>query len=63
MTLASSLGGLIWLIAFGWVVYDVWSVNDRLSNGYKVIWTIAALLFAVITAIAYYFIEKRHALS
>lgn len=53
------LVGLISLAAFIWVAYEVWGVNKRISNGVKVIWTIAALFFSIITAIVYYLVEKR----
>ncbi|MCB0569899.1 MAG: PLDc N-terminal domain-containing protein [Phaeodactylibacter sp.] len=51
--------GLISLAAFVWVAYEVWGVNKRISNGTKVIWTVAALFFSIITAIVYYVVEKR----
>ena len=50
---------LLSLAAFIWVAYEVWGVNKRISNGTKVIWTIAALFFSIITAIVYYLVEKR----
>lgn len=53
------LVGLLSLAAFIWVAYEVWGVNKRISNGTKVIWTIAALFFSIITAIVYYVVEKR----
>ncbi len=53
------LVGLISLAAFIWVAYEVWGVNKRISNGAKVIWTIAALFFSIITAVVYYLVEKR----
>lgn len=53
-------GGLIAFIAFAWVAYDVWTKNYRLETGSKVLWTIAAFFFSIITAIVYYFMEKRN---
>lgn len=53
------LGGLISLAAFIWVVYEVWTKNFRIDKTSKVIWTIAAFFFSIITAIIYYFVEKR----
>jgi len=53
------LGGIVSLVSFIWVVYEVWSKNYRLETTGKVFWTIAAFFFSVITAIIYYFVEKR----
>lgn len=50
--------GIISIIAFIWVVYNVWFVNRTLSTTAKLIWSVAALFFTIITAAAYYFIEK-----
>lgn len=50
---------LIHLAAAIWVIYDAWAVNKSLSAGSKIIWTIFALLFSVLTAIIYYFTQKR----
>ena len=55
----NSLVVLLSLAAFIWVAYEVWGVNKRISNDTKVIWTIAALFFSIITAIVYYLVEKR----
>lgn len=51
--------GLIHFVAFAWVAYEVWSVNTKLRKPTKIIWTVAALFFSIITAIVYYFVEKR----
>lgn len=53
------LWGTVSLIACVWVIYEVWGVNKGLSGGAKLIWTLAALFFGPITAIAYYLIEKN----
>lgn len=53
-------GGLIATISFIWVAYEVWTKNYGLSTTKKVLWTAAAFFFSIITAIAYYFIEKRN---
>lgn len=50
---------LISLVSAVWVIYEVWSQNSRLSTEYKILWTVAAILLSVFTAIAYYFVEKR----
>ena len=54
-------GTLLWIIGVlcaVWVIYDVFTKNQKLSTGLKVVWTIMALLFSIITAIVYYFVYK-----
>ncbi len=50
---------LVGLVAAIWVIYDVFAVQKKFSVGKKVIWTICAVLFSIITAIIYYFVVKR----
>lgn len=53
---------VVWIVALLcaiWVIYDVWAVNKKLSTLAKVIWTIVAILFSIITAIVYWLVEKR----
>jgi hypothetical protein len=53
---------LIWLVALVcavWVIYSVLVKNKGLSTGMKVVWIVCALLFSIITAIVYYFIENK----
>lgn len=55
------MGAIISIISLAsavWVIYDVWSNNFRLSKEYKLLWTIAAILFSILTAIVYYVVEK-----
>ena len=59
MNLISESIYIIALIGMIWVIYDVWAVNKKLSTGIKIIWTIAAIFFSIITAIIYYFVEKN----
>ncbi|HZH73041.1 MAG TPA: hypothetical protein VFD91_11160 [Mariniphaga sp.] len=54
-----ALIGIIALICAIWVIYDVWIGTKGLSTGAKLLWTIFAILFSIITAIVYYFIRKR----
>lgn len=42
-----------------WVIYNVWAVNTKLSTGSKVIWTVFALLFNILTAVVYFFTNKK----
>ncbi|MEM9858500.1 MAG: PLDc N-terminal domain-containing protein [Bacteroidota bacterium] len=50
---------LLGLAAAIWVVYDVWVNNHRFSDTEKLIWTICAIFFNVITAVVYYITQKR----
>jgi len=49
---------VIGLICAIWVIFDVWT-KQKMDTGGKIIWTIFALFFSVITAIVYYFMKKR----
>jgi len=54
---------IIWLagiICAVWVIYDVWSKNTRLSETNKIIWTVFAILFSILTAIVYYVTQKMN---
>ncbi|MFT4249815.1 MAG: PLDc N-terminal domain-containing protein [Candidatus Woesearchaeota archaeon] len=56
------LGNIVWIIGLlcaVWVIYDVFANNKRLSTVAKVVWTVAAIVFSIITAIVYYFVEKQ----
>jgi len=61
MSLAMSIGGMVSLFCMIWVIYEVWAVNTRVQTGGKILWTVGAIFFNIITAILYYFIEKRAA--
>jgi hypothetical protein len=50
---------IVGLVAMIWVIYDVWAVNKGLSGGMKIVWTILAIIFSIVTAIIYYFIGKK----
>ncbi len=55
------MGNLIYVIGIGcaiWVIYNI-GHNKRMSDGDKIIWTILAIFFSIITAIIYYFTKKR----
>lgn len=53
------LVGIIALICAVWVIYDVWTSQKKMSEGHKVLWTIAAIILSILTAIVYYFMIKR----
>jgi hypothetical protein len=41
------------------VIYDVFSNQKKMKKEHKIIWTIAAIFFNIITAIVYYFVNKK----
>jgi hypothetical protein len=51
--------GIVALICAIWVIYDVWANQKKMSDGNKVLWTIVALFFNILTAIIYYFVKKK----
>jgi hypothetical protein len=54
-----TLIGIIALICAIWVIYDVWVVRNTMRTGSKLIWTIFAIFFSILTAIVYYILKKR----
>ena len=54
-----SIIGIIAIVCAVWVIYDVWTVQKKMSDGTKVLWTILAIVFSIITAIVYYFMKKK----
>ncbi len=50
--------GLISIICAIWVIYDVWTVKKGTQTK-RVLWTVAAVVFSIIAAIVYYFVEKK----
>ena len=55
----SGIGGLIALVALILVVYDVLSVQKKMSNGTKALWIILSLIVPIIVPIIYYFVVKK----
>jgi hypothetical protein len=51
--------GLVALVAAIWVIYDVWANQKRMDQTKKIIWTVCAVLFSIITAIVYYLIGRK----
>jgi len=41
------------------VIFQVWTKQPSMKTGEKVIWSIAALFFSIITAIVYYFVKMK----
>ena len=55
--MVNSILGIVALVAAIWVIYEVWT--SKRKTGEKVIWSICAILFSIITAIVYYFIGRK----
>ena len=51
--------GTIGLICAVWVIYDVFTNNKKLKIEMKLLWTVLAIVFSIISAIVYYFMYKR----
>jgi len=59
MALFTNLIYIVGLLCAVWVIYDVFAKNNKLKTGMKVLWTVLALFFSIITAIVYYFVYKK----
>ncbi|MEM4755959.1 MAG: PLDc N-terminal domain-containing protein [Candidatus Woesearchaeota archaeon] len=56
------VGTLLWIagiVCAVWVIYDVWQNQKRMDQTMKIIWTVAAVLLSILTAIVYYFVVKK----
>jgi membrane protein DedA with SNARE-associated domain len=53
-----TLLSIIALICAIYVIADVWTKQAAMGTGEKAIWTVAAILFSIITAIIYYIARK-----
>ncbi len=51
--------GLIAFIAAVWVIYDVIVNKKKMSTPKKLVWILCAVFFSIITAIVYFFVEKK----
>lgn len=51
--------GIIVLVCAVWVIADVWTKQKKMDETHKIIWTVAAIVFSIATAIVYYFIIKK----
>ncbi|AGB50520.1 hypothetical protein Metho_2369 [Methanomethylovorans hollandica DSM 15978] len=54
-----TIWGFIVLISVIWVLYDVLTQNKSLSTLMKIVWILAALIFGILGAIAYYFLGRK----
>jgi hypothetical protein len=54
-----TLLGIVALICAIFVIFQVWTKQPTMGVGEKLIWTIAALLFSILTAIIFYFMRMK----
>ena len=57
--LGFGLVGLIALACAIWVIYDIFTNQKKMDDGHKILWTIAAIVFSIITAIVYYLVVNK----
>jgi len=50
------LFGLLCLVVAILVIYDVFANQKKMKTGMKVLWTVLAVLFSVVTGIVYFFV-------
>lgn len=55
----SSLLYIFGILCAVWVIYDVWATQKSMETVHKVLWTVGAVFFNIITAIIYYFVKKK----
>lgn len=54
------IGTILWVIsilAAIWVIVDVW--NSKKKKEMKILWSVAAVFFSLITAVVYYFLGRK----
>lgn len=59
MALFGNLIGLVALICAIWVIYNVVTKHKSWKDSKKLIWIVCAIIFNIITAIVYYFMEYK----
>ncbi len=59
MAIGGTIGWIIALICAIWVIHDVWTTKKKMTQGHKIVWTICAIIFSIITAIVYYFVVYK----
>lgn len=57
--LGGGIVGIIALVCAVWIIYDIWTNQKKMASGTKILWTIAAIVFSIITAIIYYLVVKK----
>ena len=51
--------GLVMLVCAVWVIVDVFTKQKSMDQTQKIIWTVAAIVLNILTAIVYYFVVKK----
>lgn len=59
MSVGTTILWVIGIVCAIWVIYDVFTNQKKMKIGTKVLWTILAIIFSIITAIVYYFVVKK----
>ncbi|MBN1275475.1 PLDc N-terminal domain-containing protein [Candidatus Woesearchaeota archaeon] len=59
MGIGTTVLGIVAIVCAVWVIYDVIANQGKMRPLYKALWVIAAILFNILTAIIYYFTQKR----
>lgn len=59
MALWGTLAWIVGILCAVWVIYDVFTHQKKMKTEYKVLWTIAAIILSIVTAIVYYFVQKK----
>ncbi|MFH0906118.1 MAG: hypothetical protein V1824_02165 [archaeon] len=60
MSLLVTLLSIIGLVCAIWVIYDVFTINKKLSIEGKIFWTVLAIVLSIITAVVYSLIYKHN---
>ncbi|MFH1916162.1 MAG: PLDc N-terminal domain-containing protein, partial [Nanoarchaeota archaeon] len=59
MGLWTTLFWMVGIVCAVLVILDIWTKQKKMKYEHKVLWTIAAVILNILTAIVYYFIVKR----
>ncbi len=59
MQIMQTLITIIAIISALWVLFDVWAENRTLTDTGKLVWSVLAILFNILTAIFYYVMVKK----
>lgn len=51
--------GLIGVLLFIWVVFDVFTKQKRMKDLHKILWILGSFVFAIIVPIIYFFVVKN----
>ena len=55
----NGLFGAVALIVAVLVIYDVFANQRKMSSEMKILWTVLAIIFSIITGIIYYFVVYK----